>query len=114
MRAARSSSPSRAEALERLGELHVAQPAVRGDEVALVDPDRLAEPVARETAVADTLLVVDLDDVDILLPADAGARRREALDLEPLRAPAFREALQPEALLVEEQACPGARPPAAP
>ena len=61
----------------------------------------------RHVPVADAGLVLDLDDVDVLPPADAHAFRGEARDLEPLGAPALAEALEAEALLVEVEALAG-------
>src|SRR5581483_8057365 len=93
--------------LEERRELHVRERAVGRDQIALVDADDLTEPVLRHVLVPHALLVVDLDDVDVLTAADADALRREALDLEPVGAPALAERLQVEALRIEPQA--GAR-----
>src|SRR5690242_4546045 len=60
--------------------------------------------------VADARLVVDLDDGDVAAPPDADARRLEAVDLEPLRAPALADRPQTEAGLVEQQPLPRDHP----
>ena len=90
--------------LEQLGERGVREPAVGGDEVPLVDAERLPEPMLWDARISESLLVADLDDVDVLAAADADALRLEALGLDPLRAPALSEAPQVEALRVESQA----------
>jgi hypothetical protein len=59
--------------------------------------------VLRLAAVADALLVADLDDVDVRTTPDTSSRRREAVGLDPARAPALAEALEIEALLVESK-----------
>jgi hypothetical protein len=101
--------------LEQLRELCVRESAVARDQIALVDAEKADEHVLRLAAVADSLLVADLDDVDVRAPADADSRGREAVGLDPARAPALAEALEIGALAttaapIAAQTTPNARP----